>query len=286
MTRSTMTLPLALAAATWMVACGSISENPAGPDGNPGDVTLPEAPEAPGADEPEAPGADRALSQAQRDALVAALGDVELLSGMLPGMGDVDEIGTLTVTTNVDNPAPVTTGTTTGAASMDAVAYQLSITDGSDTFTETAVIAWDGLDEKAGTVDELLVVFAPDLLDVGSADIGSIISFNGPAKGPFVPTGFALQIDNVNGTSLISESGTLDIDVLTLDPAVACDVLPPKAATCTEADGDLEGSLDMDAYEFPVDGGVISIDFDPATEPLVTFTADFDVPVTRTTITY
>lgn len=284
-----MPLSLALAAGTLMAACSTISANPADPS-NPGDVTLPEAPEnpdgdEPGAEAPQTPGADRSLSQGERDALATALGEVGMLSAYVDGMGDVDEVGTLTVTTNFANPAPTTTSTTASAATMDSFAFQVSITDGTDVYTETALIAWSGLDEAAETVDELLFVVATDLLDAGSADIGSIIGFGDPANGSTSFMGFAIQIDNINGTSLISESGTFDIDSITLDPAVDCDVLPAGAATCTEAEGDLEGSLDMDAYEAPVDSdGVIVIDVS-ADDDLANFTADFDVPVTRTTIT-
>lgn len=291
MTRWTMTL--AMAGGAMMMACGETGLDPLEPGANPGGDDVVDAP-----DDPTDPGTEpnqvRSLSQADKDAIGAILEGVDGLGGWTDGMGAVDEVGTLTLDFGLARPAPTTTGTTgtsgkVGVTVMDGFAFQASDTFGGDTFEFTAVIAWDGLDAKAQTVDEMLIILAPDIVDPGSVDVVSLFVDDPSQKPEF--GAMAFYSDYPAGKAYIGTGGTFTIDAVTFDTEVPCTDAPKWFTTCTVSEGQLEGELDIEALGF--DGSVIVIGGGvpgPSGKGSgngqldeVELTAEFDLPVSRIT---
>ena len=277
----TRLMPLALASSLIVVmACGE-TDSTIAPANLPEDVVEnpgADAPDQP-ADEPESPREPRQITEDEKEALNNALQGLPF--GVdLQGISDV---GTILLTFNGPAPTPPNTTTTTTTAptstALDGVAIQTASgvsTSGTPVLEFTILVAWDGLDETNQTVDELFLVFAPFLVDAGTANLGPVTDVFDDA--------WSIYADVANSMTYYSEQGEFVIDTVTLDPATEVDC-SGAGFTCTQIEGTLEGELDMTAIGFTSTGTVITNSNVP-TGPGTTLdvTAEFDVPVGRTTI--
>ena len=258
---------LSLAALT---ACGtSLQDDPS----DPGAVDDPAQIEDPTPDpvDPSDP-----VTQQGQQALDKALGSIGWGG---PGMMEqVDRAGTVLVQFG-EPPAPARPGNGgnngNGGGStveFDGVALQFHTSFEGEDFGDTTLFAWTGLDEDAGTVEELLLVGVPELLDEGEVDLtepnvhGDFIYGDGA---------IAIYVDMVNEVTYFSDSGTFAIDSLSMDDeGEECEdeKFPPKLGDCEIIEGDAEGTVDMSGTEWE---GTDTVDLE----------ADYDVPVFRLSIT-
>ncbi len=275
----TRTMTLTLTSSLMMLAAACSSTDPGTVDraaGDPVDAPVVDDPADPDPDatdpDPGSPPAGRPLSQDEKDALSTILGDVDVGGGL--ELGDLDELGTVTLT--LVN-APVTPSPNSGPVSvtvMDGFALQTLQSFGNQSFDFTIVVAFDGLDAQAQTVDELVFVFAP-LVDVGTVAVGDAQ----------IDEAFAVYADEVSDLTYFGQSGDFTIDAITLDPTTETD--PCKSLGepygCPTVEGTFEGTLQTSTLGFT---GVVVISNDglpSGTGTPLDIIADIDVPLARTT---
>ncbi|MEN0062291.1 MAG: hypothetical protein AAGA48_09070 [Myxococcota bacterium] len=193
----------------------------------------------------------RALSDEERDALGVALEDLGVMNPMAGTAQDASaEIRTV---------GPIAFKK---PALYDGTGIQYEVTFGKgNDFLHTGVLAWTGLDVKAQTVDEVILILVNGLVDAGTVDVG----------GFGIDDGIAIIWDQVAQETYIAESGTFEITSIAFATEDDCfDPSHPWGGNldCTVSEGTLDGELDVTAEDWF--GG----------KP-VQRQADFSIPATR-----
>jgi len=255
-----------------MVACAPGADSPDAPppgtvDGDDPAVTDDDpttgSPDTPD-DQTTPPAGPRPLTDDELEALAVAFDSAPF------DLDEATEVGPVTVTLTDPGTGVATTSV------MDGFAIQTAQGSGGSFYLDfTILVAWEGLDPKAQTVDASLMLYAPTLVDPGSVGLGMVSTyFTDP---------WAIYTDAAGDETFYSTTGDFDIAAVTLDPATAVDC-SDAYVTCTHIEGDLEGDVDFESLGFP--GAVFSNDpgMPGGTGAPLDLTATVDVPVSRTTL--
>ncbi|MEO0601822.1 MAG: hypothetical protein AAF211_10325 [Myxococcota bacterium] len=265
MTR-TMTLTLTSSLMVLATACGTTdvdSVNRGAP--------IADTPSVDDPADPEAPPASRSLSDEERNALGAILnglpidGDIEL--------GGMNELGRVVL--SFDNgPVAMTSGNNAITSTvMDGLAFQSLQTFGAQSFDFTVLVAFNGLDPVAQTVDELVFAFAP-IVDPGTVAVAEVPDFD---------EAFGVYIDEPNDLTYFAQSGNFSIDAITLDPTTQFDPCAADGFNCPTVEGTFEGTLDVSALGFTGVGTISNTGLPAGSGIPIDITAVIDVPLGRTT---
>lgn len=260
---------LALLGALLATACDEAAQSPDARLDNaedPSEGVEPTEADPGNADAPEPGASRRPVTEDERALLAAMYGE---------GFADsIDDVGLMSLSLTVDGETTVET-----FAGVVSQSDELPLSGG-DQLLWTGLTAWSEMDPDTGTVEQMLIVEGPDIVEPGTVELVDTQVELGP---------WASFADGPNLWSYVSIGGEFEIDAVEFVEDVVCP-FDVSGVDCTQSTGSIQGSLEMSTIGFPAliyaEGeGIPPLEI--GTTPSGSFRADFvfeyDLPVVRYT---